>query len=88
MDAIDLVVPHQANKNMVLDLATAAGVAADHLYFNIERVGNTSSASIPVSYTHLDVYKRQLSLWARAESATVMLVTSVCDATRPEEFLV
>ena len=46
MDSIDLVVPHQANKNMVLDLATAAGVAADHLYFNIERVGNTSSASI------------------------------------------
>jgi len=46
MDTIDLVVPHQANKNMVLDLAKAAGVAADRLYFNIERVGNTSSASI------------------------------------------
>jgi 3-oxoacyl-[acyl-carrier-protein] synthase III len=46
MDAIDLVVPHQANKNMVLDLAKAAGVPADRLYFNIERVGNTSSASI------------------------------------------
>jgi hypothetical protein len=46
MDALDLVVPHQANKNMVLDLAQAAGVPADHLYFNIERVGNTSSASI------------------------------------------
>jgi 3-oxoacyl-(acyl-carrier-protein) reductase len=46
MDAVDLVVPHQANKNMVLDLAQAAGVHADHLYFNIERVGNTSSASI------------------------------------------
>jgi 3-oxoacyl-(acyl-carrier-protein) reductase len=46
MDALDLVVPHQANKNMVLDLAQAAGVSADRLYFNIERVGNTSSASI------------------------------------------
>jgi 3-oxoacyl-[acyl-carrier-protein] synthase III len=46
MDAIDLVVPHQANKNMVLDLAQAAGVGPDQLYFNIERVGNTSSASI------------------------------------------
>jgi len=46
MDAVDLVVPHQANKNMVLDLAKAAGVAAENLYFNIERVGNTSSASI------------------------------------------
>ena len=46
MDAIDLVVPHQANKNMVLDLAKAAGVAPEQLYFNIDRVGNTSSASI------------------------------------------
>jgi 3-oxoacyl-[acyl-carrier-protein] synthase III len=27
MDALDLVVPHQANKNMVLDLAQAAGVS-------------------------------------------------------------
>jgi len=46
MDAIDLVVPHQANKTMVTDLAKAAGVAAEQLYFNIERVGNTSSAII------------------------------------------
>jgi len=46
MDALDLIVPHQANKNMVLDLAQSAGVSSDHLYFNIERVGNTSSASI------------------------------------------
>ncbi len=46
MDALDLVVPHQANKNMVLDLAEAAGVPESHLYFNIDRVGNTSSASI------------------------------------------
>jgi 3-oxoacyl-(acyl-carrier-protein) reductase len=46
MDAIDLVVPHQANKSMVLDLAKAAGLDAERLYFNIERVGNTSSASI------------------------------------------
>ncbi len=46
MDAIDIVVPHQANKNMVADLAKAAGVSEDKLYFNIERVGNTSSASI------------------------------------------
>src|ERR1700722_14246094 len=46
MDAIDIVVPHQANKTMVVDLSKAAGVSEDKLYFNIERVGNTSSASI------------------------------------------
>jgi len=49
LDAIDLIVPHQANKTMVLNLAKAAGVAPERLYFNIERVGNTSSASIPIA---------------------------------------
>jgi acetoacetyl-CoA reductase len=46
LDAIDLVVPHQANKNMVVSLAQAAGINPDQLYFNIARVGNTSAASI------------------------------------------
>jgi 3-oxoacyl-(acyl-carrier-protein) reductase len=46
LDAIDVVVPHQANKNMVLDLAQAAGIDGDRICFNIERVGNTSAASI------------------------------------------
>ena len=46
IDAIDLVVPHQANKNMVLTLAEAAGIPGDKIFFNIQHVGNTSSASI------------------------------------------
>jgi 3-oxoacyl-[acyl-carrier-protein] synthase III len=46
LDAIDLVVPHQANKNMVVTLAQAAGIPPERLYFNIDRVGNTSAASI------------------------------------------
>ena len=49
LDAVDLVVPHQANKTMVVKLAQAAGVPAERLYFNIETVGNTSSASIPIA---------------------------------------
>ena len=49
LDAVDLVVPHQANRSMVTELAAEAGVEADRLYFNIERVGNTSSASIPLA---------------------------------------
>ncbi len=49
MDAIDLVVPHQANKTMVVSLAQGAGLAPERCYFNIERVGNTSSASIPIA---------------------------------------
>jgi 3-oxoacyl-[acyl-carrier-protein] synthase III len=34
---------------MVLDLAGAAGLDPDQLYFNIETVGNTSSGSIPLA---------------------------------------
>ena len=46
---IDLIVPHQANKTMVSELATAAGLPVESLYFNIEQVGNASSASIPLA---------------------------------------
>jgi 3-oxoacyl-[acyl-carrier-protein] synthase III len=49
LDAIELVVPHQANKTMVTDLAKRAGIPSERLYFNIERVGNTSAASIPLA---------------------------------------
>jgi 3-oxoacyl-[acyl-carrier-protein] synthase-3 len=49
LDAIDLVVPHQANQTMVRSLAGAAGLPPERLYFNIARVGNTSSASIPLA---------------------------------------
>ena len=47
--SIELIIPHQANKTMVIELAAAAGITADQLYFNIERVGNASSASIPLA---------------------------------------
>ncbi|MGD0990476.1 MAG: 3-oxoacyl-[acyl-carrier-protein] reductase, partial [Candidatus Sulfotelmatobacter sp.] len=58
MDAIDIIVPHQANKTMVEDLAKAAGVDTEKLYFNIERVGNTSSASILMAIRDAVVEKR------------------------------
>jgi 3-oxoacyl-[acyl-carrier-protein] synthase-3 len=49
LDGIDIVVPHQANKNMVVDTAVAAGLPRDRLYFNVEKVGNVSAASIPLA---------------------------------------
>jgi 3-hydroxy-3-methylglutaryl CoA synthase len=48
-NTVELVVPHQANKTMVLKLAAASGLSADKLFFNIETMGNTSSASIPIA---------------------------------------
>ena len=49
LESIDLIVPHQANKTMVVQLAAAAGLSEDTLYFNISKVGNASSASIPLA---------------------------------------
>jgi 3-hydroxy-3-methylglutaryl CoA synthase len=49
LDSIDLIVPHQANKTMVTQLAEQAGLSADRLYFNIQKVGNASAASIPLA---------------------------------------
>lgn len=49
LDAIDVTVPHQANKTMVEQAAIEAGLSADSLYFNVGRVGNTSAASIPLA---------------------------------------
>ena len=49
LESIDLIVPHQANKTMVIDLALKAGLTEDSLYFNVETVGNASSASIPLA---------------------------------------
>jgi hypothetical protein len=34
---------------MVIDLALKAGLSEDSLYFNVETVGNASSASIPLA---------------------------------------
>jgi 3-oxoacyl-(acyl-carrier-protein) synthase III len=49
LDAIELIVPHQANKTMVTAIAREAGLPVERMYFDIERVGNTSAASIPVA---------------------------------------
>jgi 3-oxoacyl-[acyl-carrier-protein] synthase III len=48
-DGIELVVPHQANKTMVEELMVDAGMSRDRVFFNIERVGNVSAASIPLA---------------------------------------
>lgn len=49
IDSIDAVVPHQANKVMVLELAIKGGIPAERVYFNIEKMGNVSAASIPIA---------------------------------------
>ena len=45
---IDLFIPHQANLRITEAVRERLGVSADKVYSNINRVGNTSSASIPI----------------------------------------
>ena len=49
LEAIDVVVPHQANRIMVEQAAAEAGLSPDRLYFNVGRLGNVSAASIPLA---------------------------------------
>jgi 3-oxoacyl-(acyl-carrier-protein) synthase III len=49
LDGVELIVPHQANRTMVVDLAREAGLAEDQLYFDIAEMGNVSAASIPIA---------------------------------------
>jgi 3-oxoacyl-[acyl-carrier-protein] synthase-3 len=45
---IDLFIPHQANLRITDAVRERLGVPAEKVYSNIDRVGNTSSASIPI----------------------------------------
>ncbi len=45
---IDLFIPHQANQRITDAVRERLGVCAEKVYTNISRLGNTSSASIPI----------------------------------------
>jgi 3-oxoacyl-[acyl-carrier-protein] synthase-3 len=46
---IDLIVPHQANRRIIEATRERLGVPTEKVILNIDRYGNTSSASIPIS---------------------------------------
>ena len=45
---VDLFIPHQANQRITEAVRERLGVAPEKVYTNIDRIGNTSSASIPI----------------------------------------
>ncbi len=45
---VDLFIPHQANQRITNAVCERLGLPAEKVYSNINRVGNTSSASIPI----------------------------------------
>ncbi len=49
VDEIKLLVPHQANRNILAAAAGKIGLPFDRVAVNIERYGNTLAASIPIA---------------------------------------
>ncbi|GAB4162161.1 MAG: beta-ketoacyl-ACP synthase III [Planctomycetota bacterium] len=46
---ITWLVPHQANRRILVSTARGLGIPEENVYINIDRVGNTSAASIPIA---------------------------------------
>ncbi len=51
LDDVDLLVPHQANLRIITYIAEQLGMPMEKVYTNVQRYGNTSSASIPLALT-------------------------------------
>jgi 3-oxoacyl-[acyl-carrier-protein] synthase-3 len=68
-EQVDLLVPHQANIRIIEATANHAHIPMDRVYVNVDRYGNTSSASIPLA---LDEARRSGRL---RPGMIVMLVT-------------
>jgi 3-oxoacyl-[acyl-carrier-protein] synthase-3 len=66
---IDLVIPHQANIRIIDAVASRLDVERDRVFVNIDRYGNTSSASIPIA---LDEARRQ----GRVGEGSTILMTA------------
>lgn len=46
---IDLLIPHQANSRIIDSACQYLGISRDRVVVNIDRYGNTSSASVPIA---------------------------------------
>lgn len=46
---INYVIPHQANARLIDTLSKSVGIDISKFYMNIDRYGNTSSASVPIA---------------------------------------
>ena len=54
LEEVDRVVPHQANSRILKAAAQKCGIPFERFHININRVGNTSSASIPLALLELE----------------------------------
>ena len=57
-DDVDLVVPHQANLRIIEAVAKRLGVPMARVMVNVDRMGNTSAASIPLALAEAEASGR------------------------------
>jgi 3-oxoacyl-[acyl-carrier-protein] synthase-3 len=50
LDDVELVIPHQANKRIIESAARGLRLPMDRFVLNVNRYGNTSTASIPLAF--------------------------------------
>ena len=68
VDDVKMIVPHQVNQRIIDSAMSKLGFPQEKVYINIDRCGNTSSASVPIA---LDEAKRKGLL---VEGDTVIMV--------------
>jgi 3-oxoacyl-[acyl-carrier-protein] synthase-3 len=49
LDQVKLVIPHQSNERIIRSVCERAGIDQEKAYMNIDRMGNTTAASIPLA---------------------------------------
>jgi len=49
LEDVQVVIPHQANQRIIESAMRGLDISLDRCYINIERYGNTSTASIPIA---------------------------------------
>jgi 3-oxoacyl-[acyl-carrier-protein] synthase-3 len=54
LEDVQWVVPHQANRRILKAAAQRSGISFEHFYVNIDKLGNTSSASVPHAILDLE----------------------------------
>jgi 3-oxoacyl-[acyl-carrier-protein] synthase-3 len=52
VESVDWLVCHQANRRIIIAVAGRLGIPADRCVINIDQVGNTAAASIPLALDH------------------------------------
>ncbi|HEX2937362.1 MAG TPA: beta-ketoacyl-ACP synthase III [Ruminiclostridium sp.] len=54
LDELDLIIPHQANLRIIETASKRLGIGMEKMYVNVEKYGNTSCVSIPLSLAELN----------------------------------